>query len=236
MAPPRLRIRLNSAAGVGTRSAREAAEREPRRRQQAEHDGDAAHDLRPDHAREVGLRRLERAHAETERRTARSRRGQQTGVDALLQRTATGAVSSCAMPVTSMIVADLQRAVSPHEGEEDRHQVDRAEQADAEDEAEEAADREVAVGEGAEIDDRRAAPRACAARSRSRRQRSARAARRPAARPSRVAAPPSARSPAPQGPSPSAPARAVELPRPVEPRRAGRKARPADRQRARQRR
>ena len=62
--------------------------------------------------------------------------------------TATGAISSWATPVTSMIVADLERVVASDEGEEDRHQVDRAEQADPEDEAQDAADRETPVGKG----------------------------------------------------------------------------------------
>ena len=44
--------------------------------------------------------------------------------------------------------ADLQRVVAADEGQEDRHQIDRAEQADPENEAQDAADREVAVGEG----------------------------------------------------------------------------------------
>ena len=44
---------------------------------------------------------------------------------------------------------DLERVVPPDEGEEYRHQVDRAEQADPEDEAQDAADRETPVGESA---------------------------------------------------------------------------------------
>src|SRR6478609_1066559 len=44
-------------------------------------------------------------------------------------------------------LADLERAVPAHEGEKHRHQVDGAEEPDAEHKAQEAADREAAVAE-----------------------------------------------------------------------------------------
>ena len=53
--------------------------------------------------------------------------------------------------------ADLQRIVAAHEAQEDRHQVDRAVEADAEQEAERTAQGKVAVGECTEIDDGRLA-------------------------------------------------------------------------------
>ena len=51
-------------------------------------------------------------------------------------------------------LADHQRIVAAHLGEIDREQIGQAVKADAEHEGEQAADGEIAVGEGAQVDDR----------------------------------------------------------------------------------
>ena len=74
----------------------------------------------------VGLRRLQAAEPETERKLQAKPRckDQQTRAVARRSRaTATGAIKSCAAPVTNMIVPISERVVSSDEGEKDRHEV-----------------------------------------------------------------------------------------------------------------
>ena len=142
-------------------------------------------------------------------KTAKAAGGQEARVDALLQRDGDRRHRKLRDAGHQHDRADLQRVVAAHEGEEDRHQIDRAEEADAEDEAEEAADRETAVGEIAEVDDR-VAPRAS-----TRAKKPPALARLRASRPRTRPDSPAAlrrllqrRSPATRAPAPAAPATA----------------------------
>ena len=96
---------------------------------------------------EVGLRGLEGAEPEAEREEREAAGGQQARVEPLLQHDGDRGHGELRDAGHQHDRADLQRVVAAHEGEEHRHQVDRAEEADPEHEAEQAADREAAVGE-----------------------------------------------------------------------------------------
>ena len=155
MAPPRLRIRLNSALRVGDLGLRPALERQPRRRQEAEHDADAAQHLRPEQSVEIGRRRCSkplasRPAANRPKPMAVSRRGSMR----VSSQAASGAVSKLRRARHHHDLADLERRVLAHEPEKHRQQIDRAVEAEAEHEAERAAERERTIAEAAQIDER----------------------------------------------------------------------------------
>ena len=91
------------------------------------------------------VRLSKRAHAESNREQAKTERRQQARIEPALQRAGDRAATSCAAPVTSMILPICQRIVLPDIGEKNRHQIDRAEQADAEAKAQHATDRRTAA-------------------------------------------------------------------------------------------
>ncbi len=132
---------VEQAAGVRHLLVRQHLQRHPGRRQQAEHRREAAQDLRPEHLVEIGGAAFERAHAEADGEQAESERRQPARIDPALQRAGDrrGHQLGCARHQHDR--ADLQRIVLPDIGEKHRHQIDRAEQSDAEAEAEPAADR-----------------------------------------------------------------------------------------------
>ena len=69
-------------------------------------------------------------------------------------RVLTGDITIVTRPVTTIDQADLQRAVAAHLGQKQRHEIGRAVHPDAHGEGKERAEREIAVEEGAQIDDR----------------------------------------------------------------------------------
>ena len=68
-----------------------------------------------------------------------------------------GAVTNMKAPVTNIVSPICERVVAAHPREEQRVEVGQPVEADAEHEGQQRADREVAVGEGAQVDDRRRA-------------------------------------------------------------------------------
>ena len=138
------------------------AERQPRRRQQAEHDGDAAQDLRHQHLVEVGLAGLEGTPAEAQRKQRETAGHQQAAVDATFELDGDRRGQQLGEAGHQHDGADFQGPVLAHEAQEHRHQIDRAVEADAEGEAQQAADGEVAVEQRPEFDHRMAAAEAAA--------------------------------------------------------------------------
>jgi hypothetical protein len=133
---------VEQTAGVGDLRLRQRAERDSRRRQQAEHDGDAAHDLRPEHLLEVGGARLKRAEAKPDREQGETGGGEPARADPAFEDGGNRRGDELGQAGHQHDGADLERVVAAHEGEKHRHQIDRAEQADAEAKAQGAADRE----------------------------------------------------------------------------------------------
>ena len=133
---------VEQAAGVGDFGLRQRAQRKARRRQQAEHDGDAAHDLRPQHLVEVGRARLERTQAEPERKQREAGGRQDARADSHFEHRGKRRGDKLRASGDEHDGADLERVVAAYEREKHRHQIDRAEQADAEAKAQGAADRE----------------------------------------------------------------------------------------------
>ena len=94
---------VEQAAGVRHLLVRQRLQRQPGRRQQAEHRGEAAQHLRPEHLVEIGGAAFERAPAEANREQAKPNADSQRGSIRLSSAPAIGAATSCAAPVTSMI-------------------------------------------------------------------------------------------------------------------------------------
>ncbi len=72
---------IEQPAGIRHLLGRKVAEREPRRRQQAQHDRRAAHHLRPEHAIEIGLSRRKCTQAEADAEYEKSGERQQPRID-----------------------------------------------------------------------------------------------------------------------------------------------------------
>ena len=90
----------------------------------------------------------------TDSKQRKAKGGQQPRIDTLFERDSDRRGEQLRHPCDQHDHADLQSVVVSDECEKDGHEINRAEQADAQDETQNAADREASIGEGAEIDDR----------------------------------------------------------------------------------
>ena len=104
------------------------------------------------------VRGCERAHREPSCEQRKADRGQRARIDAAFQHHHAGCGDQLGHAGDQHDRADLEGAVLPHEGEEHRHQIDRAEQPDTEAEAQGAAERERAALQAVEPQDRMHAP------------------------------------------------------------------------------
>ena len=120
---------------------REMPEREARRRQNAEHHREAAHHLRPEHLVVVRGAGLDAAHRHADAENEKSECRQIALVVTLLERGRERSGHKLHDAGHQNDHADLKRTVAPDIGQKHRHEVHRAEKSDAQDKAEQAADR-----------------------------------------------------------------------------------------------
>ncbi|GCC46959.1 hypothetical protein chiPu_0031165, partial [Chiloscyllium punctatum] len=145
---------VEQSAGVGNFVLWQRTQCKPCRRQQAKHDGDAAHDLRPDHLAEIGRTRLEGAETQTEREQGKARRGQRQRADATFEEGRQRRGDELRSSRDQHGGADLEGVMAADEAEEDRHQISRSVETDAEAKAQAAADRERTPPEQGQLRDR----------------------------------------------------------------------------------
>src|SRR5437868_3347122 len=129
-------------------------EREPGRRQQAEHDGGTAYHLRPEHLAEIGFARLMIAHGKTGGEDRKTDGGQDPRLAAPLELYRNRRGQHLDNAGDQHDLADFEGRMAAHESEEERHEIGRAEEPHAEREAQRAAGGEIAVGEQSQVDDR----------------------------------------------------------------------------------
>jgi hypothetical protein len=97
--------------------------------------------LRPEHLVEIGGARLNGTQAEPQREQGETGTGKPARADPVFQDRGDGGGDELRDPGHQHDGADLEGIVTTHEGEKDRHQIDRAEQTDAKAKAQGAADR-----------------------------------------------------------------------------------------------
>ena len=156
IAPPRLRIRLNRPEAFFTRSSGERAERGVGDRDHRAHQADAAENLRPEQLPEIPVLGHV-VHLEGAEREQQEAAGQQEARVVFRGQPADERRGEeHREPGDEHRLADHQRIVAAHLGEIDRIEIGEPIEPDAEHEGEHAADGEIAVAEGVEVDDRHA--------------------------------------------------------------------------------
>ena len=102
----------------------------------------------------IGSDRLAGAEPEAERKEREAEGGQEPAVEPPLQHHRDRRRHQLRDTGDKHDLADLECAIPPHIGQENRHQIDRSVEPDAEDEAQHRPQREVAIGEQSEVDER----------------------------------------------------------------------------------
>src|SRR5215510_4192879 len=144
--------KVEQAAGIVDGGLRQVPEGKLRGRQNAKHDGGAAHQLRPEHFVKIRGLGLNGTHRESYSKQQEAKRGQKPFVDAPHQEGRKRGNEKLRHARHQHDLADLERVVRSHVGEKDGHQIDRSEEAHAEHKAEQTTDRKITIAKGAPAD------------------------------------------------------------------------------------
>ena len=144
-------------AGIRHLAQREIIQRQRSRRQQAQHEGDAARALLPEQAPEIIVRRHEAVADQAGGEQRIARRGQPAQVALALQDGGDRRGDQLRDAGHQHDQADLERIVMAHDAEKQRQQKGRTVEPGAEREAEPAAEHEIAPAKRCEIDQRHGA-------------------------------------------------------------------------------